>query len=121
MNTLSNIICRMSGVEDLTHVYFVLSLNGSRSAGSFYKAIDNNFYYKLSYPMSGYRFCYESVNEVLVSRLCTLFGFNNAGYKLIHAKIKMLGFPYYDEIFFLDKFKGRSVMDDFSMHQRGVI
>lgn len=27
--------------------------------------------------------------------------------------LKMLGFPYYDEIFFLDKFKGRSVMDNF--------
>lgn len=27
--------------------------------------------------------------------------------------LKKLGFPYYDEIFFLDKFKGRSVMDNF--------
>lgn len=27
--------------------------------------------------------------------------------------LKELGFPYYDEILFLDKFKGRSVMDDF--------
>lgn len=27
--------------------------------------------------------------------------------------LKELGFPYYDEIFFLDRFEGRSVMDDF--------
>lgn len=94
MNTLSDIICRMSGVEDLTHLDFILSLDGSGSAGSFYKAIDNNFYYKLSYLISKDRFCYESVNEVVVSRLCTLFGFNNAGYKLIHAKIKILSREY---------------------------
>lgn len=27
--------------------------------------------------------------------------------------LKKLRFPYYDEIFFLDKFQGRSVMDEF--------
>lgn len=27
--------------------------------------------------------------------------------------LKKLGFPYYDAIFFLDKFRGRSVMDDY--------
>lgn len=31
----------------------------------------------------------------------------------INDILKMPGFPYYDEIFFLDKFEGRSVMDDF--------
>ena len=31
----------------------------------------------------------------------------------INDILKLLGFPYYDEIFFLDKFEGRSVMDNF--------
>lgn len=79
---------------DLTGLEFTLSMNGSGSAGSFYKAIDNDWYYKLSYPIGNGTFCYESVNEVLASRLCSLCGFLNAGYELVYAKIKLLQNEY---------------------------
>lgn len=79
---------------NLTRLEFTLSMNGSGSAGSFYKAIDNDWYYKLSYPIGNGTFCYESVNEVLASRLCSLCGFLNAGYELVYAKIKLLQNEY---------------------------
>lgn len=79
---------------NLTRLEFTLSMNGSGSAGSFYKAIDNDWYYKLSYPIGNGTFCYESVNEVLASRLCSLCEFPNAGYELVYAKIKLLQNKY---------------------------
>lgn len=79
---------------DLTRLEFTLSMNGSGSAGSFFKAIDNDWYYKLSYPIGSNRFCYESVNEVIASRLSSLCGFSNAGYELVYAKIKLLQSEY---------------------------
>lgn len=79
---------------DLTGLEFTLSMDGSGSAGSFFKAIDNGWYYKLSYPISSDRFCYESVNEVIASRLCSLCGFPSADYELVYAKIKLLQNEY---------------------------
>ena len=49
---------------NLTRLEFTLSMNGYGSAGSFYKAIDNDWYYKLSYPIGNGTFCYESVKEL---------------------------------------------------------
>lgn len=80
-------------LQDLTHLEFTLSMNGSGSAGSFYKAFDGEYYYKLSY-LIGDRFCYEAVNEVLASRLGGLLGFNTLEYTLVYGKIKILSREY---------------------------
>ena len=99
----------MSTPVDLTGLDFTLSMNGSGSAGSFYKAIDGDLYYKLSYPIGDGRFCYESVNEVLASRLCSLFGFPNAGYDLINARIRLLQNEY---VLYLCKSKNYKRVDE---------
>lgn len=99
----------MSTPVDLTRLDFTLSMNGSGSAGSFYKAIDGDWYYKLSYPIGDGTFCYESVNEVLASRLCSLFGFPNAGYELVNARIRLLQNQY---VVYLCKSKNYKRVDE---------
>lgn len=95
MDNLINMvnILKPDDVVNLTNLDFSLSLNGSGSAGSFYKAYDDDYYYKLSYSL-GKEFGYESVNEVLTSRLCNLLGLHNADYELVHAKIRILNKEY---------------------------
>lgn len=79
---------------DLTGLDFSLSMEGSGSAGSFYKSIDSDGnYYKVSYIIRD-GFGYESINKVLVSRLANLFGFSNTGYELVEAKVRLVDKVY---------------------------
>lgn len=78
---------------DLTHLDFSLSMWGSGSAGSFYKACDGEYFYKVSLIFRD-GFGYESVNEVLCSRLADLFGYANAGYELLEARVRLSGQTY---------------------------
>lgn len=76
--------------EDLTDIKWSLSVHGSGSNGVFYKAIINDTYYKLS-SFNGLNgeYGYESVYEVMTSRVADLLGFNHCKYDLVHAKIKL--------------------------------
>lgn len=78
-------------MTDLTDLDFSLSMGGSGFAGSFYKAIVTmGNYYKVSYILKD-GFGFESVNEVLASRLACLLGYKNAGYELVNARIRLSG------------------------------
>lgn len=78
--------------QDLTWLSWSTIRNSSGTAGSFLKATSNfdgkKIYYKLSAfdSMNGV-VGHESVNEIIVDRLLTLFGIDHVSYQLIHADV----------------------------------
>ena len=80
------------GVQlDLRFLNFSTNMSASGSPGMLYKACTNNYYFKLS-TFSEYSpdtYGYESVCEIIASRLCNLFGFSNANYKPLNALINI--------------------------------
>ena len=112
MDTLNN-MCNMSktynidklvkdyldnpkGILDLTSLNFSMGYKGNSSHGMLFKANTEKYYFKLSqfFEYVGGSYSYESVCEVIGSRLCNLLGFENAGYRIVHAKIKISNREY---------------------------
>lgn len=88
-------------VQDLTYLDWKLasrSNNGS-TGGSYLKAYDvedgRNVYYKLSaFSKEDGSYGHESINEVIVCRLCDILGFEHLHYELVHARIRVSGNEY---------------------------
>lgn len=80
-----------SDILDLRCLNFSLSSRGSGSAGTLYKANTENWFFKLSqfleYEPDEYG--YESVCEVIGTRLANLLEFDNADYAICHAVISI--------------------------------
>ncbi len=116
------------GVVDLTSLDFSLTDRGSGSAGSFYKAVDSyGNYYKASYMLKD-EFGFESINEVLASRLASLLGYKNVGYNLVLAKFNIAEQEYVSYLCTSSNFKqineARVTLETFStLHdlKKGVL
>ena len=109
--------------EDLRHLDFSLSMNGSGSAGSFYKAVYLDKYYKLSLLLGNGIFGYEAINEVLASRIAELLGFDCVVYDLVYATIKIDSKEYTTWLCVSDNYKlpgdNRTTLE-FQMKRTGI-
>lgn len=86
-------------IVDLTKLNWTTTHNGGASYGCYYKAtnIENGikYYYKCSnFYSNTNKFGDESINEVIISRLLDILGFNCAKYTLVLANIKIKGKIY---------------------------
>ena len=74
--------------HDLTYLSFsLLSSNSRGTGGSFFKAKDNNYYYKLSYA-SGYNIIgFESIYEAIANELLQQLNLPYAEGELIYGKV----------------------------------
>ena len=61
--------------KNYTRLDWLLSQQGAGAAGSFYKAIEDETYYKASMLLPDKLFGYEAVNEVLAARVGRLLDF----------------------------------------------
>ena len=78
--------------QDLTYLSWTKTRNSSGTAGSFLKSHSDlsgeRVYYKLSnYDAYKGIVGHESINELIVDRLLTIFGIKHLNYNLIHADI----------------------------------
>lgn len=83
-------------IIDLRCLDFSLSTAGFGSAGTLYKACTPNWYFKLS-SFSEYSpdvYGYESVCEVIGSRVANCLGYRNANYVMLHCLISIAGYEY---------------------------
>lgn len=83
-------------VIDLRCLNFSLSISGSGSQGTLYKACTNDWYFKLS-RFSEYipeEYGYESVYEVIGSIVANWLGYENTGYEICHALISISNKEY---------------------------
>lgn len=87
-------------IKDMTHINWDKSIgSGLGSMGCYYKTkiVENGttYYYKLSSFDSQRGFYgHESVNEVIISRLCKILGIPCAEYKLVKIKVKIRNKEY---------------------------
>lgn len=81
-------------MEDLTNINWQSTSGFTGTQGCYYKSkisINNKlFYYKLSSfnEYDGF-FGHESINEVIVSRLCDILGINCVSQKLVNCKVRI--------------------------------
>lgn len=82
-------------LKDMTHINWTKSSgSGVGSNGCYYKTkVKENgvtYYYKLSaYDSARGFYGHESFNEVIISRLCKILGFDCATYTLVYVKVKV--------------------------------
>ena len=109
--------------EDLRHLDFSLSMDGSGSAGSFYKSVYLDKYYKLSLLLGNGMFGYEAINEVLASRIAELLGFDCVVYDLVYATVKIDSKEYTTWLCVSDNYKlpgdNRTTLE-FQMKRTGI-
>ena len=90
-NYVQNFTGVSDDVLDLRCLNFSLGNQGSGSAGTLYKSSTPNWFFKLSH-FSEYApddYGYESVCEVIGSRLCNSLNITNASYSILHALINI--------------------------------
>jgi hypothetical protein len=78
--------------QDLTHLIWSRFRHSSGTAGSFLKAYEEQDGVRTYYKLSAYDrvrgiYGHECVNELIVDRLLTLFGYEHVPYQLIYAEV----------------------------------
>ncbi len=75
-------------IHDLTDLKFALAIKKSRgTGGSFFKARDNDYYYKLSYASGTKIIGFESVYEAISNELLEQVGLYRVSGELLRAKV----------------------------------